>query len=277
MKFIFIYKYIFILQNFEEAFEQTPRWNLTLVNSTSLYLFKHNQYGNNFANAFRKNVNNKPISSSSLFLNGRFAVNRQNVNTSWTDLHKELMAAALGGISGSWLWSSPICGDTNNYNPDNHANLCVKWYLAATYLPLIKIHSKDTPRYPLAFNGTRRAIITGALNRRLGLLPYYYTTLQEGPLLRPMFYQFPESESLHDINTQFSVGESLIMIPNLQPFQSHVHMWLPPGSWYELWSGLKLKGKEGDPVTLATNEGDFFTAIRGGSILFIKRVSYSQS
>ncbi|CAH2087009.1 unnamed protein product [Euphydryas editha] len=258
-------------KNFEEAFERTPQWNLTLVNSSTLYLFKHNKYGNSFANAFRTKLSNKAILSSSLFMNGRFAINRQNINTSWTDLHKELVATALGGISGYWLWSSPICGDTENYDPENHASLCVKWYLAGTFFPLIKIHSKSTPRHPLAFNGTQKAVISRALSRRLGLIPYYYTTLQEGPLLRPMFYQFPESNSLHDVNTQFSVGDSLIIIPNLQPFQSHVHMWLPPGSWYELWSGLKLEGEEGDPVTLATNEADFFTAIKAGSILILQR------
>ncbi|XP_050349898.1 sucrase-isomaltase, intestinal-like [Nymphalis io] len=258
-------------ENFEEVFEHTPQWNLSLVNSSELYLFKHNKFGNNFASAFSKKMNNTPISSSSLWINGRFAINRQNIDASWTNLHRELIAAAIGGISGSWLWSSPICGDTENYSPDTQTSLCIKWYLAATYFPLIKIHSRDIPRYPFAFNGTHKTIITQALNRRLGLLPYFYTTLQEGPLLRPMFYQFPSSAALHDINSQFSVGESLLIAPNLQPMQSHVHIWLPPGTWYELWGGLKLKGNEGDPVTMTTTEADFLTFIRGGSILILQR------
>nr|XP_026493389.1 sucrase-isomaltase, intestinal-like [Vanessa tameamea] len=258
-------------ENFEDAFKNTPKWNLSLANSSELYLFKHIKYGNNFANAFSKKTNNTPISSSSLWMNGRFAINRQNIDVSWTNLHRELIATAIGGISGSWLWSSPICGDTKNYDPETQASLCIKWYLAATYFPLLKIHSRDIPRHPLAFNGTHKAIITQALNRRLGLLPYFYTTLQEGPLLRPMFYQFPSSAALHDINSQFSVGENLLIVPNLQPFQSHVHIWLPPGTWYELWGGLKLEGSEGDPVTIATTEADFLTLIRGGSILIYQK------
>ena len=207
-------------------------------------------------------------------MNGRFAVNRQNVNVSWTNLHKELVMAALGGISGSWLWSSPICGDSENYDVDSQVALCVKWYMAATYFPMIKIHSKTIPRYPFAYNGTHKSLMMGALKKRLGFLPYFYTTLQEGPLLRPMFYQFPMSEKLHDIKTQFSVGDNLLIAPNLLPRQSHVHIWLPPGTWYELWGGLKLKGQEGEPVTMTTTESDFLTFIRGGSILILQRVTY---
>lgn len=206
-------------------------------------------------------------------MNGGFPINRQNIDATWTNLHKEIIEAALGGISGNWLWSSPVCGDTENFNQTTQSNLCIKWYLAATYFPMVKIHSRTFMRYPTAFNGTQRSIIVGALNRRLGLLPYYYTTLQEGPLLRPMFYQFPKSEMLHDINTQFCVGDILLIAPNLTPVQSHVHVWLPPGTWYELWSGLRLIGDEGDAVTLMTAEADFLAFIKGGSILIYQRVS----
>lgn len=104
-------------------------------------------------------------------------------------------------------------------------------------------------------------------------MPYFFTTLQTGPLLRPMFYQFPASEYLKDLSSQFSVGDNLVIVPNLQPSQSHVHFWLPPGTWYELWGGLRIEGDEGDVVTLTTTEADFLTLIRGGSILVIQKVT----
>ncbi|XP_023938774.1 alpha-glucosidase 2 [Bicyclus anynana] len=258
-------------ENLETAFANTPQWNLTLLNDSNLYLFNHNTYGDNFAQAFAKKDNTTPIWSTSLWMNGGLAINRQNIDASWTNLHRELVSAALGGISGHWLWSSPICGDTENFNQTTQTNLCIKWYLAATYFPMIKIHSKTHMRYPTAFNGTQRSIVLSALNRRLGLLPYFYTTLQEGPLLRPMFYQFPLSESLYDINTQFSVGDILLIVPNLTPSQSHAHLWLPGGTWYELWSGLRMEGNEGDPVTMTTAEADFLTFIKGGSILVYQK------
>ncbi|CAH0725003.1 unnamed protein product, partial [Brenthis ino] len=257
---------------FQEAFNHTPQWNLTLVNNSNPYLFKHNKYGDNFAKKFSKLSNDTlNIWSSSLWMNGRFAINRQNINASWTNLHKELLASALGGISGSWLWSTPICGDNENFNPESQIELCIKWYMAATYFPMIKIHSKKHARYPFAYNGTHKSLMMTSLKKRMELLPYFYTTLQVGPLLRPMFYQFPSSVALHNINTQFSVGDNLLIAPNLQPMQSHVHIWLPPGTWYEFSSGLELKGNEGDPVTMTTTESDFLTFIRGGSIVLIQR------
>lgn len=207
-------------------------------------------------------------------MNANFIVNRQSVDTSWTNLHRELVQAAIGGVSGHWLWSSPICGDTENFDRTLQIPLCVKWYMAATYMPMIKIHSKNIRRDPLSFTGTNKAHIMAALNNRLRLMPYFYTTLQQGPLLRPMFYQFPLSANLTDLNTQFSVGEDLIIVPNLEPFQTHVRFWMPPGQWYEMWGGLPLIGQEGEPVIMTTTEADFLNLIRGGSIIVMQTVSY---
>ncbi|KAM3961682.1 alpha-glucosidase 2 [Aphomia sociella] len=257
-------------ENFETAFNHTLQWNSTRPNG-EIYFHKHNEYAKNFINAVNFASGGIPAWSSSPGLKGDIMINRQNITTSWTNLRNELVEAALGGVSGHWFWSSPICGDTDNYNDVTQIQLCIKWYMAATYMPMIKIHSKSIPRHPLAFNGTDRILVVTALNRRLSMLPYFYTTLQEGPLLRPMFYQFPSSESLADIKTQFSVGNDLLIVPNLTPSQSHVHAWLPPGTWYEFWSGFKLEGDEGEAVTMTTTDADFLTLIRGGAIIAMQK------
>lgn len=262
----------YVFQNFAAAFDSTPQWNIARSNR-ELYINSHNEYGNFFANAFKEISGETPIWATSTHMNANFIVNRQRVNTSWTNLHRELVQAALGGVSGQWLWSSPICGDTDNFNTTTQIHLCVKWYMAATYMPMIKIHSKNTSRDPLSFTGTNRVNIIAALNNRLRLMPYFYTTLQHGPLLRPMFYQFPFSANLTDVNTQFSVGEDLMIVPNLEPHQINVFLWMPPGKWYEIWSGLPLIGNEGELVTMTTTESDFLTLIRGGSIIVMQTVS----
>lgn len=210
-------------------------------------------------------------------MNGNVFISRQNITTSWTNLQKELIEAALGGISGHWQWSTPVCGNTDNFDSKTHGSLCLKWYLAATYMPMIKIHSKDSLRDPLSFIGTTRGLMIKALRDRLMLAPYFYKTLQEGPLLRPMFYQFPESDGLRDLVSQFSVGNDLLIVPNLQPSQSMVHVVIPPGVWYEFWGGLMLDAEESDTVTMATTEADILTLIRGGSIVVMQKVRFSST
>lgn len=212
------------------------------------------------------------MSSSSQWMNVNVAINRQNISTSWTNLRKELVAASLGGVSGHWLWSSPICGDTEDFNDVTQIRLCAKWYMAATFMPLIKIHSKLIPRDPLAFLGNDRIQMITALNRRLSLLPYIYTVLQNGPLLRPMFYQFPSTTNLTDLTSQFAVGDDLLIVPNLEPSQTHIHVWMPPGTWFEFWGGLKIDEDEGSVVTMTTTESDFFTLVRAGSIIVMQKV-----
>ncbi|XP_041980747.1 maltase-glucoamylase, intestinal-like [Aricia agestis] len=258
-------------KDFQLAFNKTPQWNLVHSTSNKSYLFEHQNYGNNFVNVFRELFNESMIWSSSQRMQGQIGINRQKIDISWTNLRKELVEAALGGISGHWFWSTPVCGDTEAFDIETHASLCVKWYMAETYFPMIKIHSKSNPRHPLAFTGTHKALILKALNDRISFLPHFYTILQKGPLLRPMFYQFPESEILQDLSTQFSVGDDLLIVPNLEPSQSHVHVWMPPGTWYEFWSGMKLTAAEGEVVTLTTTESDFLTLIRGGSVVAIQQ------
>nr|XP_032514277.1 alpha-glucosidase 2-like isoform X1 [Danaus plexippus plexippus] len=258
-------------QHFKNAFNYTPPWNLTLADYNQSYLFQHNRYGNNFVDAFIKRSNDIPVWSSSLWLNSGTNINRQSINASWLNLNNELVNAALGGVSGHWLWSSPICGDTEYFNPETQTNLCIKWYLAAVYLPIVKIHSKVIPRHPTAFVGTHKTLAIEAIGRRYSLLPYYYTVLQEGPLLRPMFYQYPASQAIRDLSSQFNVGDSLLIAPNLLPLQSHVQIRKPPGSWYELWSGTKLQGQEGDLLTLSTTDADLMTFIKGGSVILIQK------
>ncbi|XP_047029290.1 sucrase-isomaltase, intestinal-like [Helicoverpa zea] len=273
-------------ETFEAAFNFTPQWNATrptkavgnftrLANSTEypgeLYFIRHSEYGNEFANAFENIKGSIPKLSSSQWMNGDIIINRQNIPTSWTNLQRELIEASLGGISGHWYWSSPICGDTEHFLSTTQIRLCAKWYMAATYMPMIKIHSKTISRDPLAFVGTDRIHMITALNRRLSLLPYFYTVLQEGPLLRPMFYQFPSSVNITDLTTQFAVGDDILIVPNLQPSQTHVHVRMPPGTWYEFWSGMEVVGEEGQAVTLTTTEAEFLSLVRGGSIIVMQK------
>lgn len=259
-------------QDLENAFENTLPWNSIRGNDDNeIYMYKHNKYGNNFAKAVKNVTKNLPVLSTSQWMNGNIILNSQEVNTSWASLRAELVKASLSGISGHWFWSTPICGDMEDFDAELHTSLCVKWYMAATYFPLIKIHSKTNVRDPMAFSGIDRIQMLQALKTRLSLLPYFYTILQSGPLLRPMFYQFPYSKDLTNLTTQFSIGDDLLIVPNLLPRQSHVHVWVPPGDWYELWSGLKLEAEEGDPISMATTQADFLVLIQAGKILLLQK------
>ncbi|XP_037971512.2 glucoamylase 1-like [Plutella xylostella] len=254
---------------FEKAFNHTPQWN-AIRPGGAFHMYSHNIYSNHFLSTVQE-LGTTPVFTSSQWMNGNATVNRQNVPTSWASLHRELKAVALNGISGLRYTNTPICGDTDNYNPELQTMLCVKWYQAATYLPLIKIHSHRSARDPLAFTGSYRKYVLEALNRRQSLLPYFYTVLQGGPLLRPMFYQFPKEAELESLSSQYSVGDSLLIVPNLLPKQASVLVWMPPGTWYEMWGGLRVTTAEVETITMTTTDEDFLVFVRGGSIIFMQK------
>ncbi|XP_050676249.1 uncharacterized protein LOC126973143 isoform X2 [Leptidea sinapis] len=258
-------------EQFKQALRNTPKWNVTLLDQANKFIHKHNTYGKeSFEVLYNLAGSNMFAMTTSQWMSGTAAINRQNINATWSSIKRELVTAALGGISGHWLWSSPICGDNKDFHAENQTSLCIKWYLAATFLPLITIDCTTVPRDPTAFNTTERLHMIEALNRRQSLLPYFNTVLQKGPLLRPMFYQFPDAHYLENITTQFGVGDSLMIVPNLQPFQSHVHVLMPPGSWFEFWGGARVNSSEGQMATMTTLESELLTLIRAGSIVMIQ-------
>ncbi|XP_047505588.1 maltase-glucoamylase-like isoform X1 [Pieris napi] len=256
-------------ENFKAALTNTPTWNMTLIDKTK-YFFKHNTYGEESVKAIMNMTGHGIVPAvSNHWMNGNVMIHRQNIDALWLNLHRELIQAALGGISGHWLWSSPICGD-NKFFPENQTDLCAKWYMASTYFPLVRIDANTPARDPTAFNGNYRNYMVTALNRRLAFIPYFYTVLQQGPLLRPMFYQYPQADYFEKTNSQFSVGDDLLIVPNLHVMQSYVHVTMPPGTWYEIWGGERVNVTEGKIATMPTLESDFLTLIRGGSIIALQ-------
>ena len=52
------------------------------------------------------------------------------------------------------------------------------------------------------------------------MIHYLYTTFQQAtktgePLMRPMWYEFPEQKGFKELETQFMLGDSMLVAPKL--------------------------------------------------------------
>lgn len=199
----------------------------------------------------------------------------QNVNISWVNFKLMLTKTLSHSLFGGALYSTPVCGSTSFYSEEAHEALCMRWYLAATTMPMFRISSEQPRRDPSSFKLlTLQNVAIEAIQKRYTLLPYYYTTLAENmPLVRPMFFNFPNVTDVFDLDEQYMLGDALLVVQPVLFKIPIVKLYLPEhaGGWFEFWGGRKYLKKGW--IELPVVETELVTFIAAGSIVPLQNVS----
>lgn len=149
------------------------------------------------------------------------------------------------GIAGCGI---SLCGaDVGGFYGETSEELMRRWYQIGAFLPFFRGHAhKNTKkREPWMYNEETTEVIRFAIWKRYELLPYWYTLFYqyhcEGtPVIRSMFLQYPDEESLRGLDWQFQIGEALLVIPVTAPQQKHVQLKLPNGRWFDYFTHVEV-------------------------------------
>ena len=178
----------------------------------------------------------------------RYAVTWTGDNSSTWD-HLRLMVHQLInlGLSGFAYAGADVGGFTGGPSPE----LMTRWFEVGAFTPIFRDHSaKDTPRAePWVDGPAQLAIRRRFVEERYRLLPYLYALADENartgdPLMRPVFYDYPEvAKAGCDQSMTFTLGKSLLIAPppkmeSPEPYE----ICLPPGGWFNYWSGERVTG-----------------------------------
>ncbi len=76
---------------------------------------------------------------------------------------------------------------------------------------------------------------------RMSLIPYLYSSFaryqQEGlPPFRAMVMDYPEDANTHQLDSQYMMGESMIVAPMILEDGECREVYLPEGNWYDFWT-----------------------------------------
>ena len=79
------------------------------------------------------------------------------------------------------------------------------------------------------------------------LRPYITGLMQDAhekgtPVIRPMFYDFPEDKNCWTLDGQYMFGGSLLVAPVMEAGQRTKTVYLPAGTWYNAWTGEAVEG-----------------------------------
>jgi alpha-glucosidase len=102
------------------------------------------------------------------------------------------------------------------------------------------------------------------------LLPYLYTGIEEAtrtgvPLMRPIFLEYPQATEFYSDNRDFLFGRDLLVAPVTTEMADAENILLPPGGWYDFWTGTKHTNKE--KIQLHPRLDEMPLYVRAGTIL----------
>lgn len=181
------------------------------------------------------------------------------------------------GLAGIPWWTSDIGGfmDGDGRDPA-FVQLLIRWFQFAVFCPVLRMHGDREPHNipPLSdkdygggylytgqanemwsYGDEAFAIMKKYLKIRLDLKPYLVKLSQEAhetgaPMMRTMFYEFPENKKCWEISDQYMFGSEYLVAPVLYADQTSRKVYLPEGTWSALYDGKKYEG--GQTIEYAT-------------------------
>jgi len=163
----------------------------------------------------------------------------------WSSLRQSVSMLLGLGLSGF----SYVGSDIGGFVRMPSAELCTRWLQVGVFNPFMRMHTElATPdKEPWSFGWQFEKVNKRAIELRYELLPYIYNVIQQAsatgiPAMRPLFLEYPNVEYTARIEDEFLFGSDLLVAPVLWEEAQNRNVYLPPGDWFDYWTGKKYTG-----------------------------------
>ena len=173
------------------------------------------------------------------------------------------------GLAGIPWWTTDIGGFmTDDWASPDFRQLLIRWYQFAVYSPVLRMHGNRGPADipPLdgqdwgggylytghdnelwSYGDGNFAIMKKYYDLRIALHGYIKSLFDEAhengsPLLRAMFYEFPEDARCWELQDQYMFGGKYLVAPILRLDQFKREVYLPAGPWRLTSTGEVYEG-----------------------------------
>jgi len=146
------------------------------------------------------------------------------------------------GLSGFGYWSHDIGGFEGNPDPA----VFKRWVAFGLLSSHSRLHGNESVRVPWAFDDEAVAVTRKFTKLKASLMPYLYEVAKEVaetgvPMMRPMFLEFPEDRTCHNVDQQYMLGPNLLVAPVFNA-EGNVQFYLPQGKWTNFFTKQVVDG-----------------------------------
>ena len=190
-----------------------------------------------------------------------------DIPSTWDALRNQLVAGLHMGIAGIAWWTTDIGGFWGGDPQDaDYQELLIRWFQWGTFCPVMRLHGFRVPESPVTHLDGRPNCSSGADNEvwsygeeaysilkrhillREAMRPYSRAVMEEAhttgaPVMRPMFFEFPNEDNLWAVSDQYMFGSELLVAPILERGQHARSVYLPEGmEWINAYTGETFAG-----------------------------------
>ena len=184
-----------------------------------------------------------------------------DIESTFDALKNQVQAGINMGICGFPWWTTDTGGFMHGDidDPKFH-ELLVRWFQYSTFCPILRMHgdrisSKHVPDGTKYFAPNEiwsygeevYEILKKYVELRESIKPYVKAKMDEAsetgaPLIRAMFYEFPEDAECWKLSTQYMFGDKYLVAPILEAGAINRELYLPKGAWKNIHSGEIITG-----------------------------------
>lgn len=190
-----------------------------------------------------------------------------DIHSTFKDFRNQICAGIHMGIAGIPWWTTDIGGfHAGNIHDDGFKELLVRWFEYGTFCPVMRIHGCRQPGETIinkagevrewtgadnevwSFGEENYEIMVKYINVREALRDYTRQIMKEthekgSPVIRGMFYEFPEDKECYDIKDAYMFGGDILVAPICYGGEISREVYLPKGAnWTEVSTGKVYEG-----------------------------------
>ncbi|HAQ63669.1 MAG TPA: hypothetical protein DCR23_04325 [Ruminococcaceae bacterium] len=181
-----------------------------------------------------------------------------DIYSDFESLSEQVKAGLNMSMCGIPWWNTDIGGfwggDTQT---DEFRELIVRWFQYGVFCPVMRVHGNrhrhgekkrdvkeptGDPNEIWSFGERNFEILKDLVLLRERLRPYIEKQMQTAsekgyPVMRPMFFDYPEDEICYTLGEQYMFGDDILFAPVVNRGQTQKEVYLPEGEWVLTKSG----------------------------------------
>jgi alpha-glucosidase/alpha-D-xyloside xylohydrolase len=219
-----------------------------------------------------------------------------DIASTWRTFAEQVKVGQNASLSVSPYWGTDTGGFYPTPTKEYTGELYVRWFQFSAFCPSFRSHgrtwklhtpigwntgetgpieSRPPPDPSELHNAEVEPICRQYLNLRYQLMPYSYTIAREAhdtgmPLMRALWLHYPLDAEAVKRGDEYLWGRDLLVAPVVQRGATRRELYLPPGDWYDWWTGEIAAG--GRAVTRNVDLKTMPLYVRAGAVIPIDPV-----